>query len=108
MHGVSFSSQIGLCEDRVVFGYRTKGMIVGWENYCNELNNLYCALNVIPVRENKENYIGGESVRHRSDQKCTKHVTGKTTKKGNPFLEERGVNWVYKIKTNLKETGCGN
>jgi len=60
MHIFNFSLQIGLCEDRVVFGYRTERMIVGWENYYNEeLNNFYCALKVIPVRKIKENYIGG-------------------------------------------------
>lgn len=35
-------------------------MIVDWENYYNEeLNNFYYALNAIPVRKIKENYIGG-------------------------------------------------
>jgi hypothetical protein len=49
---------MGLCEDRVVFGNRTGGMIVGWENYYNEeLNNLYCALNVIPVRKKTRKII---------------------------------------------------
>jgi hypothetical protein len=42
---------MGLC----VFGSRTEGVIVAWENYYNEeLNNLYYALNVIPAREKKQ------------------------------------------------------
>jgi hypothetical protein len=46
---------MGLCEDRVVFGYRAEVLIVVWENYYNEeLHNLYCALNVIPMRKEKQ------------------------------------------------------
>jgi uncharacterized membrane protein YecN with MAPEG domain len=45
----------GCVRTGVVFGYRTEGMVGGWENYYNQkLSNLYYALNVIPVRKKKQ------------------------------------------------------
>jgi len=53
---------MGLCEDWVVFENRTERMIVGWGSYYNEeLNNLYCALNVIPVRKKTRKIILAEN-----------------------------------------------
>jgi hypothetical protein len=91
---------------RRIFGPRRDEVTGEWRRlHSEELNDLYCSLNIVLVIKSRRMRLAGHVARMGEERGVYRVLVGKP--EGKRPLERPRRRWVDNIKMDLQEVGCG-